>query len=68
MEGSLKDGRVAVSRTESGYFLSSEVCNILLHLQLYISCFARAEITNVFWNSNNMFQSTSGTPAEHHGH
>lgn len=57
--GSPEGGRVAVLHTESGYFLSSDVCNILLYLQLCLSCFSKvqAEKTNLFC-SGNMFQST----------
>lgn len=42
------------------YFLSSDVCNIELYLQLYFCCFSnvQAEITNLFCNGNNMSQST----------
>lgn len=55
--GSLQVGCIAVSRTEA---LSSDVCNILFYVQLYFSCFrnVKAEITNLFYNGNNMLQST----------
>lgn len=40
------------------YFLSSDVCNIVLYLQLYFCCFSNVQaeksVANLFCNGNNM--------------